>query len=142
MADAVTTNVVAQTNKRYCVHLTNISDGTGESAVIKVDKSTLVAEDGAEPASLDIEQVRWNIQGFTSVRILWDHTTDDVGLALSGSGYDDFRGEYGPDAARATRSGLADPRSSGGTGDILLTTAGTTSGNTYDITLWLRKSPD
>jgi hypothetical protein len=37
-------------------------------------------------------------------------------------------------------AGLKDPRSAGGTGDILLTTAGTTSGQTYDITLWLRKN--
>lgn len=137
MADAVTTNVVSDSDARYAVHLTNISDGTGESAVIKVDKSTLLAEDGAEPASLDIEEVRWNIQGFTSVRLLWDHTTDDVALVLTGNGYEDFRGQ--PD--NAAKKGLADPRSSGGTGDILLTTAGAVSGATYDITLRLRKSP-
>ena len=92
MADAVTTNVVSQTPDRYFVHLTNISDGTGESAVKKVDKSTLTAEDGAEPASLDIEEVWWSVGGFSSVRLLWDHTTDDVALALAGSGYMDFRG--------------------------------------------------
>lgn len=137
MADAVTTNVISDSDTHYIVHLTNVSDATGESAVVKVDKSGLLATDGAEPNSLDIETVRWNIQGFTSVRILWDHTTDDLGLVLSGSGYDDFRGDG---AARAFK-GLADPRSSGGTGDILLTTAGAVSGASYDITLRLRKTP-
>lgn len=137
MADAVTTNVVSDSDTRYAVHLTNISDGTGESAVVKVDKSALTAEDAAEPASLDIEEVRWNIQGFTSVRLLWDHTTDDVALVLTGNGYEDFRGQ----PSNVAKKGLADPRSAGGTGDILLTTAGAVSGATYDITLRLRKSP-
>lgn len=137
MADAVTTNVISDSDTHYIVHLTNISDATGESAVTKVDKSTLLAEDGAEPNSLDIETVRWCVQGFTSVRILWDHTTDDVGLVLSGSGYDDFRG----DGFARAKKGLADPRSAGDTGDIKLTTAGAVSGATYDITLRFRKSP-
>lgn len=141
MADAVTVNVVGNSASRHVVHLTNISDATGESAVVKVDKSTLLAVDGAEPASLDIEAVRWNVQGFTSVRILWEHTTDDVALVLSGSGYDDFV-SGGPFPESLGTRGLRDPRSSGGTGDIVLTTAGTTSGNTYDITLWLFKNPD
>ena len=138
--DVVTTNVVLNSKTHYIVHLTNISDGTGESTVTKVDKSTLVDMNGVEPASLDIEQVEWNIQGFTSVRILWDHTTDDVGLVLCASGYKDF-GYLGHTAigVRET-SGLKDPRSAGGPGDILLTTNGGSSGATYDITLWLRKA--
>lgn len=141
MADAVTSRVVANTNDRYAIHLTNISDGTGESVVVKADKSTLLARDAAEPASLDIEQVRWNIQGFTSVRILWDHDTDDVALVLSGSGYDDFRGVDSGMAPLAQTGGLLDPRSTGGTGDVLLTTNGGASGSTYDITIWLKKNP-
>lgn len=142
MADAVTTNVIIETRTHYVVHLTNISDGTGESAVAKVDKSALsVASDGAEANSLDIEAVRWNIQGFTSVRLLWDHTTDDLALVLCNSGYDDFRGNDVINGIRQT-SGLKDPRSTGGSGDILLTTNGGSSGATYDITLWLRKNPN
>ncbi len=141
MADAVTKIVMADSASHHIVHLTNISDGTGESAVIKVDKSAIgTARDGAEAASLDIEQVRWAIQGMTSVRILWDHTTDDVGLVLTGNGYDDFRGETGMGGYNT--GSLKDPRSTGGTGDILLTTNGAVSGGTYDITLWLRKATD
>lgn len=138
MADAVTTITLSNSPERIGVHLTCISDGTGESAVIKVDKSTLTSTLGTEPASLDIEDVRWAIQGFASVRLLWDHTTDDVAMCLTGSGYDQFvasaAGDYPP-------SGLADPRSTGGTGDLLLTSNGAVSGATYDITLWLRKAP-
>lgn len=134
--DVVTSRVISNSDTHYVIHLTNVSDGTGESAVVKVDKSALLADDGAEPASLDIETVRWAVNGFSNVKILWDHTTDDVGLVLSGNGYDDFRG----DGIAAARKGLADPRSAGDTGDVLLTTTGAVSGATYDITLRLRKS--
>lgn len=130
MADTVTTNVVFNGNRKYTVQLSNISDGTGESDVVKVDISTLIGPDKVNaPTAVAIEQVQWSIQGFTSVRVEWDHTTDDEALTLgAGNGYLDFR----------SSGGLRDPRSTGGTGDILFTTAGAVSGATYDITLFLR----
>ena len=139
--DAVKTIVIANTSTHYVAHFTNISDGTGESAVAKVDKSTLLASDGAEPASLDIERVVWATDGM-QVRILWDHTTDDLGLALSGAGSLNFKGERDWVPGFTGTDGLKDPRSTGGSGDILFTTSGHTSGDTYNVTLWIRKNPD
>ena len=137
MADTVTSIVIEDSTTHHIIHLTNTSDGTGEAAVTKVDKSAIaVATDGAEPASLDIDQIDWNIQGFTYVKILWDHTTDDLAMILNGNGYKDFR--YGVDDKHKTK-GLCDPRSAGDTGDIKLTTTGAASGATYDITIWLKK---
>ena len=137
MADVVDTLVLdtSRLSKRkqaspwlyYAVRLLNISDGTGESGVIKVDKSTLVAFDGAEPAKLAVEEILCSIQGFTSVRLYWHHDVNDEICVLSGNDYRNY-----------SEVPLVDPASAGGTGDILLTTAGTTSGNTYDITLILR----
>lgn len=140
--DAVTTTVLFESKTHYVVSLTNVSDGSGESAVIKVDKSAIgVATDGAEAGSLDIEKVEWNCDGM-SVRILWDHTTDDLALPLSGFGELDFTklssSSIPPFQGMA---GKKDPRSTGATGDILLTTVGHTSGDTYNVTLWLRKNP-
>ncbi len=130
MADAVGTRVILDSEDRYIAHFTNVSDGTGESAVVKVDKSAIrVASDGAEPAALDIERVIFNCEGM-QVRVLWDHDTDDLGLILSGNGEIDLKGKH-----------ILDPRSAGVTGDILFTTVGHTSGDTYNITLFLRKSP-
>lgn len=137
MADAVTVNVISNTDKYYTVHLTNVSDGTGESAVVKVDKSTLTDINEREPMSLNIATIRWAMQGFSSIQVLWDHTTDDKALVLSGSGYDDF--VNGGIGGHVMPSGLPDPRSAGGTGDILLTTVGASATATYDITLTLRK---
>lgn len=142
MPDAATIKTIRNGSQQIVVHLTNISDGSGESAAIKLDKSALLANDGAAPASLDIEQVEWNIQGFTSVRLLWDHDTDEVALVLSGSGYKDFRGKDDSVYNSVGNMRVSDGRGTGGTGDILLTTAGAVSGATYDITLWVFKNPD
>lgn len=142
MADAVTTNVILETSTHYIAHFTNISDGTGESAVIKVDKSAItVASDGAEAGSLDIEKIQWNCVGM-SVKVLWDHTTDDLATICDGTGSIDFSKEAGDVPSRIGLPGLKDPRSSGGAGDILFTTVGHSSGDTYNVTLWLRKNPD
>jgi len=129
MADTVDSIVLRNGRNRYAVRLTNVSDGTGESAVVKIDKSTLTGPDGTEPSVLVIEEVEWSIQGFTSVRLLFDHTTDDEAVVLgTGSGYKNYK----------NIGGLKDPNSTGGTGDLLLTTAGAVTGATYDITVIVR----
>lgn len=128
MADVVDSLVLFSGKNRYSVRLTNISDGTGESAVAKIDKSTLTGPDGTEPGKIVIEQLSWAIQGFASVRLHWDHTTDDEIAVLAGVGYNDYR----------PVGGMVDPASAGGTGDVVLTTNGGGSGSTYDILLVVR----
>ena len=128
MADVVDTLVLRNNPREYAARWTNVSDATGESAVVKIDISTLTGPNGRAPTAVKIEEMRWNIQGFNSVRLFWDHTTDDEIAVLSGVGAVD----YGP------LSGLMDPRSTGGTGDVLLTTNGAAVGNTYDIAIRVR----
>lgn len=141
MTDTVTKVTVIETPDELVVHLTSISDGTGESAVSKTTISALAAlPGGAAVVALDIEQVRWCIQGMTYVKLAWDHTAAQTALVLANNGYDDFRGSDGALRNRARTSGLLDPRTTGGTGDLKLTTVGAVSGATYDITLWLRKA--
>ena len=41
MADAVTSQTIVDTDKRAIIKLTNLSDGSGESSVQKVDVSGL-----------------------------------------------------------------------------------------------------
>lgn len=132
MPDVVDTRVLESTPRRYVARFTNVSDATGESAVVKIDKSGLVDFAGREPHRLIIDYIKWSIQGFTSVRGLFDHDTDDEAFVLgTGTGERSFWGE----------GGLRDPLSSGGTGDLLFTTAGATSGNTYDIVVNCRLEP-
>lgn len=133
MVDAVTTKVVRDDDYIHEVHLTGISDGTGEVTVIKVDKSAIgVASDGAEPASLDIVGARWSIQGYASIRLRWNHTTPETALVLAGNGAFEVSDP---------RMGIPDGRGAGGTGDIELSSGGAAANATYDITLRLRKRP-
>jgi hypothetical protein len=128
MADTVDVKVLYSGRRRHIVHLTNISDGTGESAVTKVDISTLTGV-GFTPTYSAIDMIDYNIQGFASVRLHWDHTTDDeIAVLPAGSGTLDFNAV----------GGSVDPRTAGDTGDIKLTTNGGAAGATYDITIYMR----
>lgn len=122
MADAVTSQVLFNGSRRVVKAFTSISDGTGESAVTKVDISALI---GA-PTAVSILKIWYEVVGM-SVKILFDHTTDDLALVLSGHGFWDF----------TSFGGFKDPASAGDTGDILFTTTGHTSGDTYTIILEL-----
>ena len=129
MADTVDSLPIFSGTKRRVTRFTNVSDGTGESAVVKVDISTLIGPDGVNaPTYTAIDEIEWSIQGFTSVRLSWDHTTDDEIAVLSGVGSVSWK-DFG---------GAIDPKSSGGTGDIVFTTAGAVSGATYDISISYR----
>lgn len=130
MADAVDTVVLVNTNLRYHIRITNRSDGTGESAVIKADKSTLTGPlANTEPGSLVLEEIEGIVDGM-QVRLDWDHNTDDEIVTLgNGPHKRDFRKD----------GGLKDPKTAGGTGDVLLTTNGHSAGDSYDLTLRFRK---
>jgi hypothetical protein len=126
MADAVTARAITVGPRNYIIHLTNISDGTGESLVRKVVLANQKTDDGFVPTKFSIKKVQWTIQGFTSVRLLWDHTTSDVAVVMgAGVGKLDWK----------HLGSLVDPKSAGGTGDLMLTTAGLVAGATYDITV-------
>jgi len=131
MADTVTNTTLKQDDKELVLHLTCISDGTGESNVVKVDRSSFAAL-YKDTKRLTIRSVRWAIQGFTYIKISWDHTADDTALVLNGNGYDEFP------------EGVRDPNTSadtvtGAIGDVLLTSVGAASGATYDITIAFTK---
>ncbi len=128
MADAVTTRVILDAYPHYVVQFTNASDGTGESAVKKIDKSTLAGALGVEPLAVDIEAIQFSVEGFNYITLLWDHGTDDTVAVLSGSNFFDYRGD-----------GLnKDPTPRDSTGDILLTTDGAFDGASYNIILHCR----
>lgn len=132
MADAVTTRVVYNDKRLYKVWLTGVSDGTGEAAVAKLTKASLVAQGGAAPTSISILGVKWVMQGYTSVTLAWDATTDDVIIPI-GPGIGDFTFADGP--ATNAQGRLDDPISAGNTGNIVLTTVGHSAGDTYAILL-------
>lgn len=124
MADAVTTQTIVDGPRNAVIKLTNLSDGTGEAAVLKVDVSGL----SGSPATVSIWKIHYSVNGMV-VTLLEDAGTDVRILELAGDGCFDFSG-FG---------GIPNTKASGYTGDILLTTTGHTSGDTYSIVLELKK---
>lgn len=123
MADTVTTQVIENLplQRRKTYQFTGVSDGTGEAAVAKIDISGLT---GA-PTAVKILKIEYSISYAMSIKIGFDHTTDDFVAVLSGQGCLDY----------TNRGGLKDPGSAGGTGDIIFTTVGAASTDTYTILL-------
>jgi len=118
--DAVTAVQQFAGSRRAIYSFTDVSDGTGESAVKKIDISTLPGN----PAAVRIVKAYYNTFGM-AVKITTDHTTDDTVMVLQGDGSFDF----------SFFGGLKDPASAGDTGDILFTTVGHTASDTYNIVL-------
>ena len=137
MADAVTSQTLSDGDSTAVVKFTNISDGTGESSVEKVDVASLTsAADGTASSPVHLEQIWYDIGGMR-VALEWNATSNVVAAVLGGSaaagnvnGHMDFR-SFG---------GLKNNAGGGINGDIDLTTHGHTAHDHYTIVLQLRKT--
>ena len=131
MADAVTSQTLIDGPNKAVIKFTNVSDGTGESAVKKVDVSALSnSADGVACSGVVIERIWWQCIGM-KVKILWDATTDAfcIELGENQSGDHDY----------TSFGGLTNNAGSGKTGDVMFTTVGHASADTYTIILYVRK---
>jgi len=130
MADTVTTQTIADTSGvKFVAKLTNLSDGSGETLVKKVDASelTFMCEDG----NRSIARVYYSINTSdrkSGVEILWDGETNATALFLSGQGFMDFRTDGNSIPNNATTP----------TGDVLLSTKNFASGDNYTIIVEFR----
>ena len=132
MADAVTSQTLFDGDKHVVMKFTNISDGTGESAVKKVDVSALESDIyGNTCSSVAIEKIWWQCIGM-KVRLFFDASSNKfiIELGENQSGYHDYS-EFG---------GISNNAGSGKTGDIDFTTVGHSSADTYTIILKMRKT--
>ena len=131
MADAVTTQTIIDGERNCVMKFTNVSDGSGESAVVKVDVSALTANsEGTSCSEVRVMRISHAIVGM-SVQLFLNASTNVllVELAESSNGHMDFK-DFG---------GLPNNAGSGKNGDILFTTKGHSSGDTYSITLEMTK---
>lgn len=124
MPDEVSSQTLVDGSRNVVMKFTNTSDGSGESAITKVDVSGL---NGA-PTKVKIERIHYDVAGMV-VRLLWDADTDVTILDLQGDGCFDATG-YG---------GLINNAGTGVTGDIKFTTVGASSGDSYSIILEMAK---
>ena len=131
MADAVTSQTLIDGPAHTVMKFTNISDGTGESAVTKVDVSALQpSQNGQTCTGVKIERIWWQCIGM-KVQILFDATTDQFCIELGENQSGDHDYTY--------FGGLTNNAGSGVTGDVLFTTVGHSSADTYTIILQMRK---
>lgn len=124
MVDAVSSQTLIDGAKNVVQKFTNTSDGTGESAVLKVDVSGL---NGA-PTRVRVMKIHYSVAGMVA-RLLWDADTDVTMIDLQGDGHMDL----------SCFGGLYNNAGTGITGDIRLTTVGHTSGDSYSIILEMIK---
>lgn len=130
MADAVTSQTVFDGEREVVMKFTNISDGTGEIAALKVDVSTLRPNILGWPCnSVTLDRIHASINGM-SVAVLWDATSDVPAVILAPGMYTFDHGK---------RVQLPNDAGAGKTGDVLFTTIGASAGDTYSIVLEMVK---
>ena len=131
MADTVTTQTIQDGERTAVLKFTNVSDGSGENAVKKVDVSALATSSSGEACTeVHIQRIYWATVGM-SVKLEFDASTNvlAIGLPADSTGdeyYDNF-------------TGIPNNAGSGKTGDIDFTTTGHSSGDSYMIILELIK---
>lgn len=132
MADAVTSQTIQDGQKIAVLKFTNVSDGTGESAVKKVDVSALQANNSGDACtSVSVARIYWATRGM-GVNLEFDATSN---VLLTGLPADSTGDEY-----YDLFTGIPNNAGSGVTGDIDFTTIGHSSGDTYSIILVLNKN--
>ena len=130
MPDVVTSQTLHDDARKLILKLTNVSDGSGEAAVTKVDVSTL-ASDGRVLTGVRIEKIEYSTIGM-AVLLYWDASTDVLAWAIP------------PDASGCAcfDPAIVNNAGTGVTGDLQLTTVGHTAGDAYAIILHLSKKID
>jgi len=133
MADAVTSTTLSDSDRSAVIQLTNTSDGSGEAAVTKVDVSALASRssDGAPCTGVRLARIVYSTFGM-SVKLLWFANTDTICW--------DLNSDYTTDEDFSDFGGIRNTAASAGkTGDIVLTTTGHASADSYVIVLTLLK---
>lgn len=127
MADAVASQTILDGERLFIAKYTNLSDGTGETGVIKVDVSTLNPNSfGLACNGVKINKIYATTHGM-QVRILWDATTDVFAWVIpQNSNYLMDFSSFG---------GIPNDAGTGKTGDILFTTQDASAGDSYTVVL-------
>jgi hypothetical protein len=137
MADAVTSQTILDDGgKNLIMKFTNISDGTGESAVAKIDVSALTSSAITGQAC---NRVVLNKIWFSNVgmgfSLYWNASTNMFICQAP----KDWTDTWDFTQSSQNLPGIPNNAGSGINGDLLLTTNDHTSGDTYSIVIWANK---
>ena len=132
MADAVASQTLLDGERMAIMKFTNISDGTGENKVIKVDVSALTSSaSGGVCDGVTITKIHAATHGM-EVQIFWDATTDVFCWSIPQNS------QYTMDFSLF--GGLTNNAGAGKTGDVLFSTADANAGDFYTVVLEMVKS--
>ena len=139
MADVVTSQTIVDTSgTKTVMKFTNISDGSGETLVTKMNASTLTFM--TEDANRVVAKIWWAINttnGKSGVELLWagsGTSSSDATIGFfSGRGYHDYFTSGNSIPNNATLTANTSPA-----GDILLSTKGFVAGDNYTIIIEVR----
>lgn len=132
MADAVASQTLFDGERMAIMKFTDISDGTGENKVLKVDVSALTpSASGGVCNGVTITKIHASTHGM-EVQIYWDATTDVLCWTVPQNS------QYTWDWEKI--GGLINNAGAGKTGDVLFSTVDATNGDMYSIVLEMVKS--
>ena len=136
MADAVTSQTIEDGGKNLVMKFTNISDGTGESAVAKIDVSALNSEPstGSSCSRVVLQRIWFSNIGM-GFKLYWNATTNMFICQAP----KDWSDTWDFTDSSITLPGIPNNAGSGINGDLLLTTNDHTSGDTYSVVVWALK---
>ena len=132
MADAVTSQTLIDGERMAIMKFTNISDGTGETAVTKVNVSTLAKSGSGQACTGVIVNKITSVCHGMEVRMLWDATTDvPFFLSTVNTNYENDFSSIG---------GITNNSGTGKNGNIVFSTSDQTAGDTYTVVLEMVKT--
>jgi len=136
MADAVTSQTIEDGGKNLVMKFTNISDGTGESAVAKIDVSALESSPltGQACNRVSLQRIWFSNIGM-GFKLYWNATANMFICQAPKDWSDTWNFSYGMDQL----PGISNNAGGGINGDLLLTTNDHTSGDTYSVIVWAHK---
>lgn len=132
MADAVTSQTLIDGERVAIMKFTDLSDGTGESKVLKVNASALSpSASGLACNGVTITKIHASTHGM-EVQIYWDATTDVFCWGVPQNS------QYTWDWEKI--GGLTNNAGTGKTGNVLFSTVDASNGDFYTIVLEMVKS--
>tara|TARA_R110000824_G_scaffold399318_2_gene604674 strand:- start:1175 stop:1603 length:429 start_codon:yes stop_codon:yes gene_type:complete len=136
MADAVTSQTIEDGGKNLVMKFTNISDGSGEAAVAKIDVSALNASPitGQACDRVTLQRVWFSNVGM-GFKLHWNASTNVFIVQAPKDWSDTWDFSMGIDQI----PGIPNNAGSGVNGDLLLTTNDHTDGDTYSVIVWAHK---
>ncbi len=122
--------IVLPVNKRWTVELLGLATASeDETDVRKIVLADMAKQDGTAPSKMVIDRIEYHCFGFSNVKLFWERDPDNVIARFSGT-----------DAAPLdyTKEGGRVDDGAGGTGDVMLTTLGGDTNDSYSIRIEFR----